>query len=166
MTPPFKHHRLTFRLEMLESVRSGEKRCTVRLSSRAAAIRSGDRLVLAFGNRMRPVIVEATAARVEHIDVSVELETLHQAEAELEAETLTPEAEAELEAATVAYEAMTPAERRAELVACGASEIILDALEASGGGDYDAVLDEAEARGVSIVTCVWFKLDSRLVVAA
>ncbi len=72
-----KRHRLTFRLELLEPVLSGSKVATIRFSQVAARVRRGDDLVLAFGAYHRPVIVEATAVRVETVRLEPELRRPH-----------------------------------------------------------------------------------------
>lgn len=135
-----KHHRLTYRLEHLEPVRSGQKTCTVRFSAAAARIRKGDRVTLAFGRYDRPVCLEAVACRVTPLDLEPEL---------MRAFTL-PESVRNLVDERRFYE------RPLEPDFDTAPEL-LEALAASGG-DYEALLLEAAERGAEHCVCVWWCL--------
>ncbi len=139
---------------------AGAKTCTVRLSARAAgSIRSGDPLALCFGAYQSPTVLEAVAARVEHLDISEDLMIRYQAEAEvLELETAA-DIDA-LEASLADFNAYTPAQLRAALEQDGVSSALFDALEASGSDarGYDDVLDEASEREVATVHLIWWRL--------
>jgi ASC-1-like (ASCH) protein len=155
-----KAHRLTFRLEHLAPVEAGAKTCTVRLSARAAAsIQSGDQLALCFGAYQSPTVLEAVAARVEHLDISEDLMIRYEAEAEV-LELDDPADVDALEASLADFNAYTPAQFRSALEADGVSSALFDALEDSGADarGYDDVLDEASEREVATVHLIWWRL--------
>ncbi len=155
-----KPHRLTFRLEHLAPVEAGAKTCTVRLSQRSGGgISSGDPLALCFGRYQSPTVLEAVAARVEHLDISEDLMIRYQAEAELGELTEAADIDA-LEASLADFNAYTPAQLRAALEQDGVSSALFDALEASGSDarGYDDVLDEASEREVAVVHLIWWRL--------
>jgi hypothetical protein len=140
-------------------VEAGAKTCTVRLSARAAgSIQSGDPLALCFGRYQSPTVVLATAARVEHFDLTDDLAARYGQEAE--ADALTDEEIAERQPEIEALDDLTPAQWREMLEAEGVGLALLDALEASSmnARGYDDVLDEAEDRQVSAVHLIWWSL--------
>jgi len=149
-----RKHRLTFRQVDLEPVLSGRKTATIRFSRVAARVRPGDTLTFAFGNRMRPEILTAAAARVDHSDLTEQLEQMRKVDAELD--SLTEQEEAEMDAAAAVMETWTPEDHRTFLRSDGVPAELLDALEAAGG-DYNNVLLEADARGLSMCSTVWWQ---------
>ena len=154
MSEAVRKHRLTFRQAHLEPVLSGRKTATLRFSRVAARVRPGDRLTFAFGNRMRPEILTAAAARVDHFDLTEQLEQMRRVDAELD--SLTEQEEAEMDAAEAVMETWTPEDHRNFLLSDGVPAELLDALD-DAGGDYNGLLLEAEVRGLSVCTAVWWQ---------
>lgn len=147
-------HRLTFRAPDLEPVRAGTKRCTIRFSVAAARIRNGDALELRFGAYHKPVVLDATAARIAHIDLTDALTELRAGVAALE-EFGEDAGVAAAEDALVAT--LAPAELRQAWLEAGVSADLIDAL-ADSCNDYDSILFEADDRGATRCTCVWWTL--------
>lgn len=154
MSEAVRKHRLAFRQAHLEPVLSGRKTATIRFSKVAARVKPGDTLTLAFGNRMKPEILTAAAARVDHFDLTEQLEQMRKIDAELD--NLTEQEEAEMDAAEVVMETWTPEDHRQFLLSDGVPAELLDALEAAGG-DYNGVLLEADDRGLNVCTAVWWQ---------
>ena len=151
-----KRHRLTFRLEHLAPVEAGAKTCTVRFSKVAARVKAGDGLTLAFGRYDRPTVLEAAAARVDRFDLTAQLEQMREIDAELD--DLTAQEVADMDAAEEIMQGWTPADYRRFYLSDGVPAALLDALD-DAGGDLNDVLLEAEARGLSVCTCLWFTLN-------
>lgn len=149
-----KHHRLTFRLEHLAPVKAGAKTCTVRFSKVAARVQTGDGLTLAFGRYDRPIVLEAAAARVERFDLTAQLEQMREVDAELD--DLTAQEVADIDAAEEIIQRWTPADYRRFYLSDGVPAALLDALN-DAGGDFNDVLLEADARGLSVCTAVWWQ---------
>lgn len=135
-----KRHRLTFRLELLEPVLSGAKCCTIRFSAVAARVRPGDALVLAFGAYNRPTVLTAAAARVETVLLEPELARAYT----LPETVLSLKAEYAFYAQPIVPDANTPPELVAAL--------------AASGGDFAALLQEANARDAEHAICIWWRL--------
>ena len=149
-----KRHRLTFKLEHLAPVEAGAKTCTVRFSKVAARVQAGDGLTLAFGRYDRPAVLEAAAARVEHFDLTTQLEQMREIDAGLD--NLTEQEEAEMDAAEEIMQGWTPADYRRFYLSDGVPAALLDALD-NTGGDFNNLLLEAEVRGSSVCTAIWWQ---------
>ena len=110
-------HRLTFPLTSLEPVLSGSKPCTIRFSAVAKRIKVGDTVTLAFGAYHKPTVLLAAAARVDHFDLTEQLEQMRQVDAELD--SLTAEEEAEMDAAEEIMQGWTPTYRLSAVLPLG-----------------------------------------------
>ena len=153
MSAPYS---LTFRLEHLEPIRRGIKTCTVRLARRPR-LEAGRELALRFGRRDAPTIVRAVCREVVALDLAPHLETLYEVRTAEDAGEVAYDAvngepsAAELEVMssedTLAYIATDPAHDR-ELVR---------ALRASGG-DYTALVLEADRRETASAFAVYFEV--------
>ena len=111
-------------------------------------------VALAFGTYHKPTVLLAAAARVDHFDLTEQLEQMRQVDAELD--SLTSKEEAEMDAAEEVMKTWTPEDHRNFLFSDGVPTELLDALDAAGG-DYNGLLLEAEARGFSGCTAVWWQ---------
>ena len=125
---------------LLEDVLSGSKVATIRFSKVAARVQCGDALTLAFGRYDRPTVLEAAAARVETVLLEPEFRRC----LDLPADVLSLKAEYAFYAQPVVPDHNTPA-------------ALVEALAASGG-DFAALLQEANARDAEHAVCIWWRL--------
>lgn len=141
MSQPLRTYQLSFRLEHLERVMSGEKTCTIRVSKQTQHIEQGAALYLCFGRRDRPTLLEAQAVRVERFDLSAEVEWWSGRAQDILEVPL-----------SIASSTMEPP------LAASEDEIpqaLREALRDSGG-HLDDLIDEMLERQQHIVTCIWW----------